>query len=197
MVVDEDLESASEVDEIKQDIHSECSGFGAVEEVLMPNKGDRPLAIYVRFTSSEFAFVAIKKLSGRTFSERTIAAKYYDIDDFNNKKRTQELEAMVAASALNNNAKPEDSDSAGAGADANAGAEVGAGSIVGAGSNNGAGSNVGAGDVTATEGTAVETTDAANETETAVNGTSNVAAAGAAGAAGVAVEPVVDDIDMD
>ncbi len=81
MVSASELEDDQEFEDIKDDVHSECSSHGAVSAVLIPRaKEGFPQAcegsIFVEFRDASMARNAALALSGRKFGERVVSVEY-------------------------------------------------------------------------------------------------------------------------
>ena len=73
--------------EIIEEIQQECSKYGPVLEVVIPDlpQDVDPATsgkVYVKFTNQEDSAKAIKALAGRKFSDRIVVACYYSEDKF-------------------------------------------------------------------------------------------------------------------
>lgn len=87
MVTPDELLNDDEYDEIKEDIHEECSKYGTILEVKIPRPaGVRSSAgvgkIYIKYEDPEKAQTAIKSLAGRQFSRRTVLATEFSEEGF-------------------------------------------------------------------------------------------------------------------
>ncbi|KAK5990484.1 U2 snRNP auxiliary factor large subunit [Cladobotryum mycophilum] len=88
MVTAEELMDGEDYDEICEDVHEECSKFGAVVELKVPRPsgGSRQSAgvgkIYVKFDSQESATKALTALAGRKFADRTVVTTYFPEENF-------------------------------------------------------------------------------------------------------------------
>jgi len=92
MVTNEDLIDPFELEDIRNDIHQECSKFGTVLSVVVPGltPDGKPLPgsgrVYAQFKEIEEAEKCKESLQGRTFAERTVIVTYYDDAKFANRQ---------------------------------------------------------------------------------------------------------------
>lgn len=85
MVTQDELLDDQEYNDIKEDVHDECSKYGQVEAVVIPRPGYDPTGVgkvYVKFDSVESATAARDALAGRKFDSRTVVAQFYSDDKF-------------------------------------------------------------------------------------------------------------------
>lgn len=84
MISLDELQNAEDLEEIRQQIQSECAKYGKVLQVFIPPAGFSLVGkVYVQFESEEECLSAIKNISGRRFSEVTVLATLYDSQTFN------------------------------------------------------------------------------------------------------------------
>lgn len=85
MVTLEDLKNDSEYNEILDDTKEECTEFGSLINVVIPRDGPGATKIFLEYTSSDEAALAIAGLAGRTFDGRKVEADYFDQAKFEKK----------------------------------------------------------------------------------------------------------------
>lgn len=87
MVVLDELKDPEELEDIKNDIATECSNYGQLLEIIIPGfQGDKPMAgagkVFLKFAENEQAARCKASLQGRSFAERTVVCTYYDEEKF-------------------------------------------------------------------------------------------------------------------
>ncbi|KAK1975269.1 U2 snRNP auxilliary factor [Colletotrichum cereale] len=88
MVTPEELMDNDDYEEIKEDVHEECSKFGTVLDTKIPRPvgGSRQSAgvgkIFVKFETKEAAKKALQALAGRKFADRTVVTTYFPEENF-------------------------------------------------------------------------------------------------------------------
>jgi len=90
MVTNEDLKDREELDDITNDIRTECSSYGTVLEVVIPGFMDETNTklmpgggkVWANFATVEEAKKCKKNLNGRSFADRTVVATFYDTEKF-------------------------------------------------------------------------------------------------------------------
>ncbi|KAJ1969957.1 hypothetical protein H4R35_006006 [Dimargaris xerosporica] len=90
MVTKEELEDPEEYEDIKEDIHSECSKYGTITDVRIPRpEPDVEVPgvekIFIQYDSIESATAALRALAGRKFADRTVVASYVSEEDYLNR----------------------------------------------------------------------------------------------------------------
>ncbi|KAI9229489.1 MAG: U2 small nuclear ribo protein auxiliary factor 50 [Piptocephalis tieghemiana] len=94
LISPDDLQDDREVEEVKEDVRSECSKYGTVQEVRIPRPhkaapvtkeaqeaGEKPRVpglgrVFVQFSQAMECAVALRALGGRSFGERTVLTAY-------------------------------------------------------------------------------------------------------------------------
>jgi splicing factor U2AF subunit len=88
MVSTDELRDPEEIQDIKNDIATECSNYGQVLDIVIPGltKNGQPLPgsgkVFVMFKENSEATKCKSALQGRNFAERTVVVSYYDTEKF-------------------------------------------------------------------------------------------------------------------
>ncbi|KAM7185826.1 hypothetical protein V8F33_012159 [Rhypophila sp. PSN 637] len=81
-MTDSELETEIESGELKQDIGQECGDkYGRIERISIDPAQRR---VFIKFTDQVSALRAVNDLEGRIFNGNAIAAKFFDLDEFEN-----------------------------------------------------------------------------------------------------------------
>lgn len=85
-IMSDELVDVNEVADVKEQMKSECEKFGPVVGVEIPTNVNGAIGssarVYVKFEDPEDCRVAVKRLGGRKFSERTIITAFYSERDY-------------------------------------------------------------------------------------------------------------------
>lgn len=82
MVTLDELLNDEDYEEIMEDVSEECSKFGKIIAVKIPRRGHGAGKIFIKYDSAESATTALKALAGRKFSDRTVVASYFGVENF-------------------------------------------------------------------------------------------------------------------
>lgn len=91
MVADDDLKDPQELEDIKNDIATECSNYGKLIDIFVPglNENGRAMPgtgkVYGQFATIEAAKKCKHALQGRSFADRTVVVTFYDDTKFQNR----------------------------------------------------------------------------------------------------------------
>lgn len=91
MIANEDLEDPEELEDIKNDIATECSNYGRLIDIWIPplvkgKPGPGTGKVFVQFQEAAEATACKNALQGRCFAERTVVVTYYDPEKFRNRE---------------------------------------------------------------------------------------------------------------
>jgi splicing factor U2AF subunit len=83
MITRQDLVDDNEYADIIEDTQQECSQFGQLVRVVIPRDTsfENP-RVYLEYSTSNDAALAIRELQGRTFDGRQVQAAFYDEEKF-------------------------------------------------------------------------------------------------------------------
>ncbi|KAJ5576259.1 RNA recognition motif domain eukaryote [Penicillium sp. DV-2018c] len=82
MVTLDELLNDEDYEEIVEDVSEECAKFGNMLGIKIPRRGHGAGKIYIKYDSAEAATNALKALAGRKFSDRTVVASYFSVENF-------------------------------------------------------------------------------------------------------------------
>ncbi|KAJ5470770.1 hypothetical protein N7530_008127 [Penicillium desertorum] len=82
MVTLDELLNDEDYEEILEDVSEECSKFGKMIGIKIPRRGHGAGKIFIKYDSAESATNALKALAGRKFSDRTVVASYFSVENF-------------------------------------------------------------------------------------------------------------------
>ena len=81
------LADAEEVQELSEDVSAECSQFGKIVELHVPQVGDPGAGhVFVHFETAEASAKAADKLKGRKFDGRSVGCQFMSVEKFQAKQ---------------------------------------------------------------------------------------------------------------
>jgi len=92
MVSMDELQDTEELEDIKNDIATECSNYGKLLSIVIPgyHPSGKPMPgagkVYVQFATVDEAKRCRASLQGRSFADRTVVVSFYDSEKFNNRE---------------------------------------------------------------------------------------------------------------
>jgi len=91
LVSEGELADDEEYNEIVDDIKDECAKMGTILDFVIPrpSKDGTPVdgvgKVFVKYDNTDSAQQAKNKIGGRTFNDRSVVAKFYDVEKFDMK----------------------------------------------------------------------------------------------------------------
>ncbi|KAI2696573.1 hypothetical protein CBS147332_8925 [Penicillium roqueforti] len=82
MVTLDELLNDEDYEEIMEDVSEECAKFGKILGMKIPRRGHGAGKIFIKYDTAESATTALKALAGRKFSDRTVVASYFGVENF-------------------------------------------------------------------------------------------------------------------
>lgn len=81
-VSESQLKEQTFYDELVQDMHEECSNYGAIKNLVIPQTTHGTPKILVQYETVQEAEAACHALSGRRYADRTLVVAYYPMDRY-------------------------------------------------------------------------------------------------------------------